>query len=184
MKICHININSIRHKFEPVREVLNENVFDVFAVNETKIDQSFPPEQFSVPNFKLYRRDYKSNEGGLILYIRNDFPQFRRQDLEKFNIDNDSGRIELLAIQATTKLEKWIFISFYKQPKVNVCVLVELMDKIMTSLIVQDFTIVFIGDFNVNMLKENILKDCLDLNGLKNSVNDVTCVKGLRLLLT
>ena len=48
----------------------------------------------------------------------------------------------------------------------------------MTSLIVQDLTVVFIGDFNVNMLKENILKDCLDLNGLKNLVSDVTCVKG------
>ena len=96
-----------------------------------------------------------------MLYIRNDFPQFHRQDLEKFNIDNDSGRIELLAIKATIKLEKWIFISVYEQPKVNVCVLVELMDKIMTSLIAQDFTIVF-TDMN------NYVQDKCNIKGSNN----------------
>ena len=47
-KVAHINVNSIRHKFEPFREVLNENIFDVLAIQETKIDDSFPDNQFNV----------------------------------------------------------------------------------------------------------------------------------------
>ena len=82
-KIGHININSIRHKFEPFKEVMQENIFDVLAIQETKIDDSFPDSQFAIPRFKLYRQDYKCNQGGIIMYIRNDMPQFRRLDLEQ-----------------------------------------------------------------------------------------------------
>ena len=48
-KIGHININSIRHKFEPFKEVMQENIFDVLAIQETKIDDSFPDSQFAIP---------------------------------------------------------------------------------------------------------------------------------------
>ena len=41
-KIAHININSIRNKFEPFREVLIENIFDVLSIQESKLDESFP----------------------------------------------------------------------------------------------------------------------------------------------
>ena len=55
--IGHLNINSIRHKFPDVYEMLSINCFDVFALSETKIDESFPSSQFSIPGFKLYRQD-------------------------------------------------------------------------------------------------------------------------------
>ena len=37
-KVAHINVNSIIHKIEPLREVLQNNVFDILAIQETKID--------------------------------------------------------------------------------------------------------------------------------------------------
>ena len=40
-KISHINVNSIRHKFEPFREILQEHILDVLTIQETKIDNSF-----------------------------------------------------------------------------------------------------------------------------------------------
>ena len=39
LKIGHINVNSIRHKFLPFKEILEENVFDVLAIQETKLDE-------------------------------------------------------------------------------------------------------------------------------------------------
>ena len=37
----HININSIRKKFESFQEII-QNIFDIFLFSETKIDSSFP----------------------------------------------------------------------------------------------------------------------------------------------
>ena len=70
-KIAQINVNSVRHKFEPFREVLLENIFDVLSIQETKLDNSFPDAQFNVSMYRCYRNDYKCNEGGLMVYVRN-----------------------------------------------------------------------------------------------------------------
>ena len=53
-KIGHLNINSLRNKFEPIREILQENALDLMVIQETKLDNSFPPNQFSILNYKAY----------------------------------------------------------------------------------------------------------------------------------
>ena len=39
--IGHLNINSIRNKFEAVECILNDGLIDIFALSESKIDESF-----------------------------------------------------------------------------------------------------------------------------------------------
>ena len=39
---------SVIHKFCPINELLPNNVFDVFSIQETQIDESFPITQFHV----------------------------------------------------------------------------------------------------------------------------------------
>ena len=67
--------------------------------------------QFNIPMYRLYRQDIKNNEGGIMMYIRNDMPQFRRHDIEYFSTNNKDGRIEVLAVEVTINKEKWLFIS-------------------------------------------------------------------------
>ena len=165
-KIGHLNINSLRNKFEPVREILQENVLDLMVIQETKLDNCFPPNQFSILNYKAYRRDFKHNQGGSLMFVRNDMPQFHRLDIDDFNMDNSDGRIELIGLEVTINKEKWVFISIYKQPKVKIIHLVEIMDNIMIQLSQQESNIVFIGDFNVNMLQRNELSDWLEVKKL------------------
>jgi hypothetical protein len=177
-KIGHMNINSIRHKWEPVKEVLEHNIFDVMSIQETKLDDSFPKGQFSLHQYKVYRKDYKSNQGGLMLIIRHDLPQVRRYDLENVSINDINGRIEILAVETLIRKEKWILISIYKQPKVGINYINETIDKLMLMLAQNELNIVILGDFNINMLKRNVFSDCLDIHGLVNIVKDVTCFKG------
>ena len=177
-KIGHLNINSFRNKFEPIREILQENVLDLMVIQETKLDNCFPPNQFSILNYtKAYRRDFKHNKGGSLMFVRNDMPRFHRLDIDDFNMDNSDGRIELIGLEVTINKEKWVFISIYKQPKVQIIHLVEIMDNIMIQLSQQESNIVFIGDFNVNMLQRNELSDWLEVNGLRNLVKNPTCFK-------
>ena len=149
----------------------------MLAIQETKIDDSFPQGQFAVPQYKMFRKDYKSNEGGLMRFVRNDLPQFRRHDLESHHMNNNNGRIEILAIEVLIRKDKWI--SIYKQPKVKTCHVIETVDKIMLQLAQFDLNIVLLGDFNINMLRKNEFSDCLDINGLVNIVKEETCFKGV-----
>ena len=178
LKIGHCNINSVRNKFIPIREALQENVLDILSIQESKIDESFPNAQFEVENYILHRKDCKASEGGLMLYVRNDMPQFRRSDLESFSFNDSKGRIELLVIEMTIYKEKWLFVCLYKQPKVKLNLLIETVDRIMCCLATENYNIVLVGDFNVNMFKPNDFSDFIALNGMKNLVKEATCFKG------
>ena len=74
MLISHYNVNSIRHKFHEMRHILNKNSFDIFGISETKLDDSFPLNQFSIDNYKLYRQDRNSKGGGVMVYVKDTIP--------------------------------------------------------------------------------------------------------------
>jgi peptide subunit release factor 1 (eRF1) len=37
---AHLNINSLRYKFDEIKEVLTDNIVDLFIISETKLDES------------------------------------------------------------------------------------------------------------------------------------------------
>ena len=100
-KVAHINVNSVRNKFEPFREVLLEHIFDILSIQETKLDDLFSDAQFNVSMYKCYRNDYKCNEGGLMVYVRNDLIQRRLHDIEKWAFHNCDGRIEIMSVEVS-----------------------------------------------------------------------------------
>ena len=72
-KMAHINANSVGgFKFDEIKSWLLAGRFDVLAISETKIDQSFPDSQFHVDSFRFCRSDRKAGGGGLMIYIRSD----------------------------------------------------------------------------------------------------------------
>ena len=42
MIIGHVNINSLRNKYDPIRSILQNGLCDIFTLSETKLDESFP----------------------------------------------------------------------------------------------------------------------------------------------
>ena len=50
--IGHLNINSIRNKFDIMKPMLMHDI-DIFMVTETKLDDSFPVSQFNVEGFSM-----------------------------------------------------------------------------------------------------------------------------------
>ena len=51
----HLNVNSLRSKFESVGDII-EGAFDIFFWSKNKIDKSFPDKQFSLNNFKIFQK--------------------------------------------------------------------------------------------------------------------------------
>ena len=71
--IGHLNINSIRNKFELFADLVKDRV-DLILISETKLNDSFPTPQFNIAGYSALRRDRNENGGGLLFYSRSDIP--------------------------------------------------------------------------------------------------------------
>ena len=49
----HLNVNSLRSKFEAVEDELVQNKVDICFLSETKIDETFPNQQFMINGYTL-----------------------------------------------------------------------------------------------------------------------------------
>ena len=72
--IGHININSVKNNFEPLKEIIKDNI-GILLVSETKLHNTFPVGLFCTDGCSTpYRLDRTSHRGGILLYIREDIP--------------------------------------------------------------------------------------------------------------
>ena len=74
LKLGHLNINSIRNKFDLSNKGI-KGFIDVLMVTETKLDDSFPEGQSLVESIHSpFRFDCNKNDGIIKLYVREDIP--------------------------------------------------------------------------------------------------------------
>ena len=72
--IGHININSIRNKFDMLSSMAKDNI-DNLMVSEIKLDSSFPQAQFRIEGYAPpFRCDRKFHDRGVLLFVREDIP--------------------------------------------------------------------------------------------------------------
>ena len=69
--IGHLDINSIRNKFEQLKETVLKYI-DILVVTEAKLDETFLESLFLMDGFswKSYRLDRTKNGGGIMVFIR------------------------------------------------------------------------------------------------------------------
>ena len=107
--ISHYNVSSIRHKFCELLPLITECKVDIFAIAESKLDDSFPSEQFNVCNYKLYRRDRNSHSGGIMIYVIDCLPN----RLIKEHTGIHMG-VEFMTIESSVKSNKWNLCYIYR----------------------------------------------------------------------
>ena len=111
--MAHININSIRNKFEMLREIVKTNI-DILLISETKINSSFPTSQFEIEGFSTpYRKDRSKNGqngGGILLYIRDHIAskKLNPQPLED---------LECLCVEIKIYKKSWLIFGTYNPNK-------------------------------------------------------------------
>ena len=62
---------------------MGKSILDLMSVQETKLDESFPANQFAVPNFKMYRKDVTDKSGAYycmleVMYLNDGGPSLRK----------------------------------------------------------------------------------------------------------
>ena len=66
--IGHLNVNSLRNKIIAVEELVRDKV-DICLFSETKLDETFPSQQFKIHGYKMCPRDRSKHGGGVLRYF-------------------------------------------------------------------------------------------------------------------
>ena len=111
--IGHININSLRNKFELLTEMVRDKV-DLLMISETKLDSSFPNAQFYMKSYsKPYMLDRNSKGGGIILYVREDIPS------KLINSSCTNHDKEYFLVELKLREQKWLIVCNYNPHKTS-----------------------------------------------------------------
>ena len=167
--LSHVNINSIRNKFDSLIYMRDKNV-DIFLISETKLDDSFPSAQFKIEGFTTpYRYDRNDKGGGLLLYIREDIPSRLLQCKSQCNIES-------LSVEINLRKRKWFLNCSYNPHRNSISRHLECLNRVIDKHIKTCDNFILIGDFNVG-IDENSMKNFCDINCLKSLIKVPTCFK-------
>ena len=107
--LAHLNINSLRNKFEFLISLIDDNI-DILMISETKLDQSFPTNQFMTNGFSApFRLDRNDKGGGIILYIR--------EDIQSRLVSTESSQVEGFFAEINLRNKKKSLACCYYNPK-------------------------------------------------------------------
>ena len=89
------------------------NHFHIFLISETKLDFSFSGSEFTIPGYRLLRKDRNQHRGGLIFYVNQDIPC---KTINTFNFPNT---LEVLPLEISLRKKYMLMIGCYKPPSRN-----------------------------------------------------------------
>ena len=164
----HLNINSLRNKFESVSELI-KGKFDIFLINETKLDASFPSNQFVMSGYKFVRKYRNKFGGGIAFYINDQLPS------PTIKIENPSD-IEILTIEIAIRKNKILVVGIYKPPNLSETDFTTNLETIISKLSNSYEKLVLMRDFNMTTSSPN-LSQFLDTFALSPLNTDPTCFK-------
>ena len=152
--IGHLNINSIRNKFDIMKPMLMHDL-DIFMVTETKLDDSFPVSQFNVEGFSTpFRLDRNKTGGRIILYIRS---YIIASKLTSFTFPND---IEAFFVEINLKGNKWLICCLCNPNRTFVSNLQDHIAKGINTYSKKYEQILLMGDFYAGFTEANMSAFC------------------------
>ena len=117
----HLNINSLRNKFESIKPIISPN-FDIFSVSKTKFDESFPNNQSSISCYRVFRQDRNCFGVGFCICVKENIAS---KQLSLY-LDKET---EATYLEINMQLRKWLVIGLYKTPSQNNSLFLESMSK-------------------------------------------------------
>ena len=166
--IGHLNINSIRNKFDFLTHQVKGNI-DILMISETKLDESFPVGQFLMDGYSVpYRLDRDRNGGGILLYIREDIPS----KLLSINRNIEGFFVE---INLRNK-KKWLLSCSYNPKRAQMSNHLAEISKITDLYLTKYDQLFFLGDFNAGLEDISVKNFCSSYN-LTSMNNKPTCFK-------
>ena len=161
LKFVHLNITSLLKNIDEVRLFLNDNKVDVFALNETRLDETITENEISVPMFNLLRKDRDRNGGGVAIYIK--------CGIEYQIVDNTAlSQLEALCIKICLQKSKPIFmVNWYRPPNAKLEV-IDIYENVLQFLDSQCTNIIVMGDINFDIMNNKYNSACVKYVNVNN----------------
>ena len=170
LTIGHLNINFLAGKFEALKLLIKEKL-DIFVLTETKIDESFPTNQFLIDGFSPpFRLDRNKHGGGVLIYISE---YIICKEIELCSKPKDS---EFLFIELNLRKKKWLLMGGYNPKKESISYFLEHVGSCLDKHMANYDNLLLLGDFNSTMSEEVMSHFCETYN-LENLITDFTCYK-------
>ena len=151
--IGYLNINTLQNKIISLsREIIAKAPLDVFCIDETKLDESFPNSQFILENFQFppFRRDRNSKGGGKLVYVKQGIIVKRLENLEtKFS--------ETIWIELTISKKKWCALFAYRSQNKKKALFFEEISSSLSHIVNKYDNYIIAWDLNINMPYTNTL---------------------------
>ena len=168
--IGHLNINSVRGKFESLKTIIQGNI-DVLIITESKLDQSFSMNMFDIEGYRSpFRRDTSIYSGGVLIYVKEGIP-CRELKTKPGTEISDSIFLEI-----NLRSKKWLLFGGYNNRKSNISTYLKNIGSTLDHYICKLDNFVLLGDYN-SEVRENAMKEFCDTYNLKNLITEATCFK-------
>ena len=148
--IGHLNVNHIEKRFEPLVSLVKDKL-DIILLSETKIDESFPSNQFEIEGCtKSFRRDRDIHGGGLLIYVRDDI------SCKEVKPENLPADIECVSTEINLRNKKWLLMDAYNPHQENISYFLTHVSKALDKLLANNENFLLIGDFNASVSESNL----------------------------
>ena len=170
--IGQLNINSLRNKFDALKALIIGKL-DILVITESKLDNTFPINQFLIDGFSVpFRLDRDSRGGGVIIYVREDIPC---RELKSHFKPND---FEGIVLEINLRKVKWLLFGGYNPHKENTSNFLTQLTPILDHYLSRFDNYLIIGDFN-SEINEEIMKEFCDSYNFSNLIKEPTCFKNI-----
>lgn len=164
--IMHLNINSLFSKFVHVKKILDTEMFELVALNETKIDQFVKNDDIDHDCYDILRRDRNRHGGGILVYYKKTYQIVESIIDEKY---------ELIYMKLIIEKKTVNFIITYKPPTEKICDYLGYLEEFILRINL-NYSTFLIGDLNLDLSsdKGGKLKDFMQALSLMNCVKELT----------
>ena len=171
--IGQLNINSLRYKFDALKTIIRGKM-DILVITETKLDDTFPTNQFLIDGFSLpyrFNRDRRGDKGGgVFIYVREDIPC--RELKSHKTPDNFEG----IFLEINLRKIKWLLFGGYNPHRENTPNFLTQLTPILDYYLSTYDNYLLLGDFN-SETQEETMKEFCDTYNLTNLIKEPTCFK-------
>ena len=171
--IGQLNINSFRNKFEALKVIIQGNL-DILIITESKLDDSFPTNQFIIEGYSPpFRVDRNKNGGGVIIYVREDIPS------RELKNHRPTSNFEGIFFEINLKKSKWLLFGGYNPHKENISNFLNQLGHTLDHYMPKYENFLLLGDFNSEM-NEIAMEEFAEAHSLYNLIKEPTCFKNLQ----
>ena len=144
------------------------NNIDISLFSDTKLDETFPNQQFKISGYKTFRRDRNKYGGGIMFYINENIP------CKTVNVEGLPDNRQVTLIELSIESQKWLCSGLYKAPSQNEKYFLDNLSLALIKMSYEYKNVMLIGDFNLTIENKN-LKVFMNAFDLECLIKKHTC---------